>query len=40
MEAMFSCLNLKLEDGFLPHSMSEVFIKTGYGLTYIIISIY
>ena len=33
MEAMFSSLNLKPEDGFFPHSMSEVFIKTLYGLT-------
>ena len=38
MEAIFSCLNLKPEDIFLPYSMPEVFNKTGHGLTVIIIA--
>ena len=29
MEAVFSYLNIKLDDTFLLHSMLEVFIKTG-----------
>ena len=37
MEAIFSSLNLKYDDGFLPYSMPEVFTKTGHGLTDIII---
>ena len=37
MKAIFSHLNLKLEDGFLPYSKANVFIKTEYGLTYSII---
>ena len=36
MKAMLSCLNFKLDNGFLPYSMSEVFIKIGHRLTYII----
>ena len=36
MKPIFSCLNLKPDDGFLPYSMTEVFNKTGYGLTGII----
>ena len=38
MEAKFSCLNLKPDDGFLPYSMSEVFNKTGHDLKYLIIA--
>ena len=37
MKAIFSHLNLKLEDAFLPYSKANVFIKTEYGLTYSII---
>ena len=33
MEAIFSCLNLKSDDGFLGYIMAEVFNKTGHGLT-------
>ena len=36
MKQIFSCLNLKPDDGFLPYSMPEVFNKTGYGLAGII----
>ena len=38
MEAIFSCLNLKSDDGLLPYIMLEVFNKTGHGLTDIIIA--
>ena len=38
MKAIFSCLNLKFDEGLLPHSMPEVFNKTGHGLTDIIIA--
>ena len=38
MEASFSRLNLKLDDGVLPYSMLEVFNKTGHGPTDIIIA--
>ena len=27
MEAIFSCLNLKPDDGFLPYNMPEVCLK-------------
>ena len=37
IEAIFSCLNLKPDDGFLPCSMPEAFNKTGHGLTDIIL---
>ena len=37
MKAIFSCLNLKPDDGFFPYNMPEVFNKTGHGLTDIII---
>ena len=37
-EAIFSCLNLKPDDRFLPCSMPEVFYKTGHGFTDIIIA--
>ena len=33
MKAIFSCLNLKPDDGFLPYNMTEVFNKTRHGLT-------
>ena len=33
---MFSCLNLKPDDGFLPYKLPEVFNKTGHGLTDIV----
>ena len=35
-EAIFSCLSLKPDDGFLPYSVPEVFNKTGHHLTDII----
>ena len=38
VEASFSRLNLKLDDGVLPYSMLEVFNKTGHGPTDIIIA--
>ena len=37
-KAIFSCLNLKPDDGFLPCNMSELFSKTGHGLTDILIA--
>ena len=33
MKAIFPCLNLKHDDGFLPYNLAEVFDKTGHGLT-------
>ena len=39
VKAMFSCLNLKPEDGFLSYDFPEVFNKTGFGLTDIIIAL-
>ena len=33
VKAIFSCLNLKLDNGFLYYSMPEVFNKTGHGVT-------
>ena len=33
VKAIFSCLNLKPNDGFLPYNMPEVFNKTGHDLT-------
>ena len=38
MKAVFSCLNLKTDDGFLPYNMPELFNKTGLGLTDIVIA--
>ena len=38
VKATFSCLNLKPDDGFLAYSIPDIFNKTGYGLTNIIIS--
>lgn len=32
LEAIFSCLNFKLDDEFLPYSMPKIFIKTGHEL--------
>ena len=37
MEAIFSCLSLKYDDGFLPYSMPEV-LQVLHGLTDIIIA--
>ena len=36
VKAIFSCLNLKPDDGFLPYNMPKVFNKTGNGLTGIV----
>ena len=38
VKAIFSCSDLKLDNGFLPYSMPEVFNKTGHGLTGIVIA--
>ena len=38
VKAIFSCLNLKSDDGFLPYIMPELFNKTGPGLTDIVIA--
>ena len=38
MKAMFSCLNLKPDDGFLPYNMLEHFDKTRHGLADIVIT--
>ena len=38
MEAIFSRLNLKPDDGFLPYRLLEVFKKTGYGFTDIVVA--
>ena len=38
VKALFSRLNLKPDDGFLPHTMPELFKKTGHGLTDIVIT--
>ena len=40
VKAIFSCLNLKPDDGFLPYNMPDVFNKTGHGLTDIVIAWY
>ena len=37
-KAIFSCLNLNPDDGFLPYNMPELFDKTGQGLTDIVIA--
>ena len=37
MEAIFSPLNLKPDDQFLPYNLPEIFIKSKYDLTGIII---
>ena len=33
VKAIFSFLNLKPDDGFLPYKIPELFNKTGHGLT-------
>ena len=38
VKAIFSCLNLKPDDGFLLYNMPDVFNKTEYGLTNIVIA--
>ena len=38
MKLMFSCVNRKPDDGFLPYRRLEVFNKIRHGLTYIIIA--
>ena len=38
VKAIFSCLNLKTDDGFLPYNMLKVFNKTGHCLTGIVIA--
>ena len=38
VKAIFSCLNVKPDDGFLPYNMPKVFNKTGHGLTGIVIA--
>ena len=37
-KAIFLCLNLKPDDGFLPYNIAELFNKTGHGLTGIVIA--
>ena len=39
VKALFSCLNLKPDDGFSPYTMPELFNKTGHGLTDIVITL-
>ena len=36
MEAVFSKINLRPDEGFLAHNMPEIFVKTGHGLTDIV----
>ena len=38
VKAIFSCLNLKPDDGFLPYNMPKVFNKTGHGLIGIVMA--
>ena len=38
VKAIFSCLNLKPDDKFLPYNMPELLNKTGHGLTDIVIA--
>ena len=38
MKAIFSCLNLKVDDEFLSYRMPEVFSKAGHGLASIILA--
>ena len=38
VKAIFSCLNLKPDDGCLPYNMPELFDKTGHGIIDIIIA--
>ena len=37
VKAIFSCLNLKPDNEFLPYNMPEFSDKTGHGLTDIVI---
>ena len=39
VKAIFSCLNLKPDDGFLTYNMSELLNKTRHGLTDIVIAL-
>ena len=39
VKAIFSCLNLKPDDGFLPYNMPELFNKIGHGLTDIVFAL-
>ena len=38
VKAIFSCLNLKPDNGLLPYIMPELFNKTGPDLTEIVIA--
>ena len=38
VKAVFSCLNLKLDNGLLPDNIPELFKKTGHDLTDIVIA--
>ena len=38
VKAIFSCLNLKPDHGFLPYNMPELFNETGRGRTDIVIT--
>ena len=38
VKAIFSCLNLQPDDGFLSYNMLELFNKTGHSLTDIAIA--
>ena len=38
LEIIFTCINLKPEAGFLLKKMPDIFIKTGHGLTDMIIN--
>ena len=40
MRAMFSCLNVKPDDIFLPYNIPKAFNKTGHGLTGIVTAWY
>ena len=40
VKAIFSCKNLKPDDGILPYNMPDVFNKTEHGLTNIRIAGY
>ena len=40
MRAIFSCLNVKPDDIFLPYNIPKAFNKTGHGLTGIVTAWY
>ena len=40
VKTIFSCLNLKPDNGFLAYNMPDVFNKTGHGLIDIVIGWY